>query len=422
MSPALQDWLLRLTKQHPKTIDMGLERVSLVADRFLLQGFPMPVITVAGTNGKGTCVAALEAIYLQQGYQVASYTSPHLVQFNERIRINRQPLSDDLLIDAFTHVEQARQGTSLTFFEFTTLAALWIFYHANVDVMLLEVGLGGRLDAVNVVDADVAVITSVGHDHMDYLGPDLDSIGREKAGIFRLRKPVVYGDDNPPTAVMKEVARLHTPLYLYGREFEIDSSGKQWMWRGIKADGEKLQIPLHTSQLNKSAIACAMQAAELLSAQLPVSSQALASGSIQRLAGRFSVISENPLQVLDVAHNKPAIAALFEKLYEDYPEAGEVHVLFAMLQNKDILGSIEQVKGNICAWHLVPLVDDRALGTSDLAHIIKAGDPDANIYCYQSALEAWHGAQRQSGDKPIIVFGSFVLIGDLMRELNLSVD
>lgn len=422
MSTALQEWLLRLTKQHPQAIDMGLERVALVAANLSLRSFQVPVITVGGTNGKGTCIAALEAIYCHQGYRVASYTSPHLVRFNERIRIHGHPVTDDMLLQAFEQVAHARQGTSLTFFEFTTLAALWIFNRSHVDAIVLEVGLGGRLDAVNIVDADVAVITSIGLDHMDYLGADLNSIAAEKAGIMRCHKPVICGEGVVQKAIVQRAEQLQAPLYGYGEAFELEADTAQWVWRGLNSSYQRIELPLSSSPLNRTAIACAIQAATLLSDILPVSNPALKAGAINRLAGRFSVISENPLQVIDVAHNKPAIEALFKKLHEDYPQAAEVHAVFAMLQNKDILGSIENVREKICTWHLAPLSDDRALSTAELAYLIRTAEPEANIICYQSVREAWQGAQRQQGDKPILAFGSFVLIGALMAELNLSVD
>ncbi|MES2481098.1 MAG: Mur ligase family protein, partial [Pseudomonadota bacterium] len=299
----LQDWLSHCERLHPKTIDLGLDRVREVARRMDLR-FACPVITVAGTNGKGSTCAMLEAIALQAGWRTGVYTSPHLVHFEERCRVHGESVSAGELVPQFARVEAARQGVTLSYFEFTTLAILGLMADAKLDVAILEVGLGGRLDAVNVIDADCAVITSVDIDHTEYLGPDRESIGREKAGILRAGRPAVVSDPVPPQSVIDHAQAIGADLWLLGRDFNFSGDKQQWGWagRGRRYAGLAYPALRGANQLiNASGVLAALTA---LRERLPVTAQAVRNGlAMVELPGRFQIVPGQPTLVLDVAHN-----------------------------------------------------------------------------------------------------------------------
>ncbi|HSP00336.1 MAG TPA: bifunctional tetrahydrofolate synthase/dihydrofolate synthase, partial [Thioalkalivibrio sp.] len=303
----LEQWLAWQETLHPKAIDLGLERVARVAGRLGLLEPSHAVITVAGTNGKGSTVALLDAIYRAAGYRVCTYTSPHLLRYNERIRIHGALASDEALCRAFDAVDTARGEESLSYFEFGTLAALWLFWEAAPDVAILEVGLGGRLDAVNIIDSDVAVITSIGIDHEAWLGSDREVIGAEKAGVFRAARPAVCGDPRPPASIQRRALDLGAKLYMAGRDFSWQAAalGQGWQWQGpgavVLAD---LPLPALFGPIQLNNAASALTAVTLLQARLAVSREALARGLQQvRLPGRFQQLRDKPLVILDVAHN-----------------------------------------------------------------------------------------------------------------------
>jgi dihydrofolate synthase/folylpolyglutamate synthase len=316
----LAAWLAYLETLHPKSIAMGLDRVRAVHAR-LDAAIRCPVITVAGTNGKGSTCAFLDAILRSAGYRVGLYTSPHLREYNERVRIAGTNATDANLIEAFNAVEDARLATgdaprppvTLTYFEFGTLAALWLFARANLDALILEVGLGGRLDAVNIVDADVAILTSVAIDHIDYLGPTREDIGREKAGIFRAGRPALCAEPDPPASVAATAKSIGADLLRIGQDYGYVDEGSQWRYRGLRGERYGLPFPALRGAYQLANAATALAALDCLHRQLPVSSGAVREGLLTvALPGRFQVLPGRPATVLDVAHNPHAARALAE--------------------------------------------------------------------------------------------------------------
>jgi dihydrofolate synthase / folylpolyglutamate synthase len=345
----LQDWLAHCENLHPKTIQMGLERVQVVAARMGLR-FGCPVITVAGTNGKGSTCAMLEAIALQAGWRTGVYTSPHLVHFEERCRIHGDIVKAPALLPHFEQVEAARQDVALTYFEFTTLAIMSLMAASGLDVAILEVGLGGRLDAVNVVDADCAVITSIALDHMDYLGNDRESIGREKAGILRTGKPAIVSDPVPPQSVLDRAVEIGADLWTLGRDFNFSGDKQQWAWagRGRRYGGLAYPALRGANQLiNASGVLAAFEA---LRTRLPVTAQAVRNGlAMVELPGRFQIVPGQPTLVLDVAHNPHSAAALAANLdaMGFYPTT---HGVFGAMGDKDLAAMFKKMGPLIDRW------------------------------------------------------------------------
>lgn len=401
----LTDWLSHLENQHYKAIDLGLERVQQVAQVLALQTPGCPVITVGGTNGKGSTVATLTAIYCAAGYRVGTYTSPHILQFNERIAINGEPVSDDMLVQAFACIEQARMqaGVSLTYFEFTTLAAFHIFKQAHLDVVVLEVGLGGRLDAVNIIDADVAVVTSIGIDHVDWLGATREAISREKAGIFRSGKPAIYGENNPPQPLLDHARNLGCQLQIKQQHFGFADDGESWSWWGPNQDYANLPKP----RLALDNVATAIAA--VCAAPLPVSAEAIAASiKTAMLAGRAERFCyQNKEIVMDVAHNPHGAAFFMQQLPVNRQRTLAV---FAMLADKDIGATLDACLGYVDQWFLADLPVPRGTTASQLAPLLQA----RGMYVgglHHSVAAALRSAvrQAQSGDR-ILVFGSFYTV------------
>ena len=421
----LSDWLAYCEQIHPKTIDMGLDRVRLVALRMGL-AFKCPVITVAGTNGKGSTCAMLESIVLQAGYRCGVYTSPHLVHFEERLRINGQAVQDTSLLDSFARVEQARMhaadGThkevSLSYFEFTTLAILHAMAQIDLDVVILEVGLGGRLDAVNIIDADCAVITSIDLDHMELLGPDRESIGREKAGIMRTGRPVVVSDPVPPQSVLDTALALGADVWLVGKDFNVSGDKQQWGWagRGRRYSGLAYPALRGANQLVNAAgvLACLTALRE----QLPVTAQAVRNGlAFVELPGRFQIIPGQPALVMDVAHNPHSVAALAANLdaMGFYPTT---HAIFGAMADKDLAPMFSRINPMIDRWYFADLPTPRAACASELLSIWEGcstrKDVDAAIFA--SPMQALQAAiDNATPADRIIVFGSFYTVGGVLQ-------
>jgi dihydrofolate synthase/folylpolyglutamate synthase len=424
----LADWLAHAERLHPVTIDMGLERVQAVARRMGLR-LDCPVITVAGTNGKGSTCAMLEAIYTQSGYRTGVYTSPHLVHFEERCRIEGQPVAADDLVPALAEVEVARQGQggepeiSLTYFEFTTLAILRCIARAGVDVAILEVGLGGRLDAVNIIDADCAVITSIDLDHTALLGPDRDSIGREKAGIMRTGRPVVVSDPAPPQSVLDRAREIDADLWRVGADFHFAGDKQQWGWATHPTRGARrysgLPYPALRGANQLVNAAGVLAALEALRGRLPVTAQAVRTGLVLvELPGRFQIVPGTPTLVLDVAHNPHSVAALTENLdaMGFYPCT---HAVFGAMADKDLDAMLSRVAPLVDRWYLCDLPTTRASKAVDLVpHIqaLPAGDKGlAGTFASPSlALSAALGAAGPA-DR-IAVFGSFYTVGGVLQD------
>ena len=418
---SLESWLAHCERLHPHTIDMGLDRVQEVVKRLGLR-FEACVITVAGTNGKGSTCAMLEACLLQAGYRTGVYTSPHLVHFQERCRIHGELVQPDDLLPNFAKVEAARkQGSeiSLTYFEFTTLAILSLMADANLDVAILEVGLGGRLDAVNVVDADCAVITSIDLDHTELLGPDRESIGFEKSGIMRSGKPVVISDPVPPESVLAHAASIGADLWQFGKDFNFTGDKQQWAWagRGRRYSGLAYPALRGANQLiNASGVLAALEAVR---SRLPVTAQAIRNGlAMVELPGRFQIIPGQPTLVLDVAHNPHAVAALSENLdaMGFYPTT---HAVFGAMADKDVSAIMARVGVLVDRWYFCDLPTARAASALDLQKQWQQTNTRKNVTSNtyadpQAALEAAVAA-ADPADR-IVVFGSFFTVGGVLKD------
>jgi len=418
-SPATLDaWLAHCERLHPKSIDMTLQRVSTVRQRLGLR-FDVPVITVAGTNGKGSSCAMLEAIALQAGYRVGLYIKPHLVHFEERCRIAGASVDAEALLPHFAAVEAVRGDVALTYFEFTTLAIMRALSLAELDLVILEVGLGGRLDAVNAVDGECALITSIDLDHMDYLGPDRESIGFEKAGILRAGRPAVVSDPVPPASVLRHAADIGADLWLVGRDFSHAGDRQQWSWRGRARRQNALAYPAlrgANQLLNASGVLAVFEA---LRERLPITAQAVRSGlATVELAGRFQIVPGQPVIVLDVAHNPQAAAALAFNLDQMgfYPRT---HAVFGAMHDKDIAGMVTRLAALVDRWYLSDLPLPRAASAEDLERTLQAclpaaAEPPSRHESPASALRAALAA-ADPADR-IVVFGSFLCVGGVLKD------
>jgi dihydrofolate synthase/folylpolyglutamate synthase len=410
---SLSDWLEYIDKQHPSAIALGLERVAEVYGR-LNAGLACPVITVGGTNGKGSTCAMLGSILRAAGHRTGLYTSPHLVRYNERVRIAGVEADDALLCAGFEAVEKARGAVPLTYFEYGTLAALWAF--RDIDVAILEVGLGGRLDAVNVVDADCAVLTSVAIDHVDYLGSTRESIGREKAGIFRDGRPAVVADPQPPQSVLD--ARGNK-LFL-GKDFGYEIQSNQWSYWGPSGRRGGLAHPALRGALQLRNAAAALCALDTLRERLPVAMQDVRRGLGEvTLPARFEVLPGRPQVILDVAHNVEAAQTL-ERNLADAGFAPETFAVCGMLRDKDLGGVLGALAPRITRWHLASLRGPRAASAADLAAQLAAlGVENSSIHEHASPARAFVAArERASENDKIVVFGSFLTVGEVKAWLS----
>ena len=414
----LNEWLAHCERLHPKTIDMGLERVQAVAQRMGLR-FECPVVTVAGTNGKGSTCAMLEAIALQAGWRTGVYTSPHLVHFEERCRIGGEIVQGPALVPHFARVEAAREGTTLTYFEFTTLAILSLMAESALDVAILEVGLGGRLDAVNAIDTDCAIITSIDLDHMDYLGPDRESIGREKAGILRAGKPAIVSDPVPPHSLVQYAQAIGADLWLLGRDFNFSGDKQQWAWAGRGRRYPGLAYPAlrgANQLLNASGVLAALEA---LRSRLPVTAQAIRNGlAMVELPGRFQIVPGQPSLVLDVAHNPHAVAALTANL-DAMGFFPTTHAVFGAMADKDLAPMFAKIGPLVDHWYFTDLPTPRAASAQALLEKWKAqpGRRDVPASTHANPEEALRAAvaAAEPADR-ILVFGSFYTVGGVLRQ------
>jgi len=430
----LQNWLAHLEGLHPKGqagIELGLDRIRLVKDA-LGQAQHCPVIIVGGTNGKGSTCAYLANIIDRAGYKVGCYTSPHLLAYNERVRLNGVPVADDALCAAFERVEAARRragDVALTYFEFGTLAAWEVFAAAGVEAAILEVGLGGRLDAVNVYEPDVAIVTTVALDHTDWLGPDRESIGFEKAGIFRAGKPALCADPNPPQRLLDHAAAIGADLRLLGRDFgferpaaETNENRLQWRWwcrSGERLQKRALAYPglRGPTQLLNATVALA--ALEAIGDRLPVTMQAIRPGLIEtELAGRFQVVPGKPAIVLDVGHNPQAVKVLADNL-SGMGFFDRTLAVVGMLADKDIVGTLQPLKGKIDVWHVATLDGPRGTSAETLAGIIVGAGLGGEVVCYPSPVVAMQAAKGGATESDrILAFGSFYTVAGALEALG----
>jgi len=415
---SLAEWLDYIERIHPKSIQLGLDRVARVRDT-LGKSSPAVVFTVAGTNGKGSTCAILEAILLAAGYKVGLYTSPHLLRYNERVRLDGILADDARLCAAFEAVERARGEVMLTYFEFGTLAAWEIFASRPLDAVILEVGLGGRLDAVNAFDSDCALLTSVDFDHMDYLGDTREAIGREKSGIFRPGRPAIVADPDPPRSVLDRAEEAGADLQLIGRDFGFLAQGQQWTCWGRDGSRGGLAYPALRGVQQLANASAAIAALGAVRARLPVGMQDVRNGLARvELPGRFQVLPGRPTVVLDVAHNPQAARVLAANLGEMgfYPET---HAVLGMLKDKDIAGVCRALKGRISSWSVADLAVPRGASADALAEALKSAEAGGVVARFGNPREAYAAARKRSSENDrIVVFGSFHTVADVMQGIE----
>lgn len=405
----LAAWLSYLENLHAKTIDLGLARIAEVAARLNVQR-PAPfVFTVAGTNGKGTTCRTLEAILMAAGYKTGVYSSPHLVRYTERVRVQGAELPEAAHTASFAAIEAARREISLTYFEYGTLSALWLFRQAQLDVVILEVGLGGRLDATNLVDADVSVVTSIALDHTDWLGPDRESIGREKAGIFRPGKPAIVGEPDMPHAIAAVAGEKGATLMRRGVDWHYEVSADGWHFTDAQGELDALPLP-QVPQPNAATALAALRAS-----QLDVSEQAIREGIASAiLPGRFQTIGESPRVILDVAHNPHAAAYLAGRL-KMLPKTGRVLAVVGMLHDKDIAGTLACLAEVVDDWYCAPLEGPRGATAEQLQQYL------ADSKGYSSVGKAWQAALANARpEDTVLVCGSFHTVAHVMEELEVG--
>ncbi|MGD2113234.1 MAG: bifunctional tetrahydrofolate synthase/dihydrofolate synthase, partial [Gammaproteobacteria bacterium] len=415
----LADWLAWQDDLHPRRIDLGLERVAAVAQRLAILPPACCVVSVAGTNGKGSSVALLEACYRSAGYCTGAYTSPHLLRYNERVRIAGREASDAELCAAFEQIDQARAGISLTYFEFGTLAALLLFDAARPDILLLEVGMGGRLDAVNLVDADVALVTSIGIDHSTWLGNDREVIGREKAGILRAGRPVVCADPAPPASLREVAQDVGAPWYALGEHFTHQSAALGWDWAGWRNTCTGLPLPALTGACQRNNAAGALAVLDLLADRLPVDRAAIDTGLRSvRLPGRFQVLPGVPPVILDVAHNPDSAGALADQL-QAAPPAGRTWLVLGMLADKDAGAFASALDDSVEHWCLAGLGGQRGLTSDALAQRIAVPGRQRDIRLFDSVAAALaHAKAHAAPADRIVVSGSFLTVAEALARLQ----
>ena len=414
---SLQAWLSWQEQCHPRPIDLGLERVAAVYHALNPAAEHIPTITVAGTNGKGSCIAYLEAIYRAQGYRVGAYTSPHILRYNERIRIDGQAVTDEAICDAFQRIDQLRGETSLSYFEFGTLAALDLFSREQVDVRLLEVGLGGRLDAVNMIDADVGLVTTIAIDHVDWLGHTLEEIGAEKAGIYRANKPAIIGDRQPPQSIELTVKQIGADYYALGKAFDYQQQVAGWDWQTAGIQYQNLPAPAFQGEHQYRNAAAVLMAVNALQEQLPITETAVRQGLQQaNIQGRFQFIAGKPNVLLDVGHNPQAVQTLIDYLQQHFPVV-KIHAVFAMMKDKDINGVLAISKQRVAEWYLAPLANPRAADDELLLASFKQQHIDSVHSGFADVGEALNAARHNAlPEELILVFGSFFLVSEYLSK------
>lgn len=423
----LDHWLHYLENSHTQEIQLGLTRITAVAKRLDLLRWEAQVITVTGTNGKGSTVTALETIYTTAGYNVATYTSPHLIHFNERIRVNTQAISDKELCDAFLVIEKAREDIPLTYFEMATLAALWYFRQCILDVIILEVGIGGRLDATNIIDSDLAIITTVDFDHQDYLGHTKEAIGYEKAGIIRANKPFIYADNIPPESIIKQAKLLNAQMYCLGVDYTVDINANELQLnlgmplqvaKGSYAKTLKLPLP----KIHPKAAASASIASICLQHVLPLTSLQLAEAMRKiYILGRQQVINGAVTTIFDVAHNPQAVTLLAEFI-QNYQPKRQVRAVFSGLKDKDLCGLIKPMLSFVDVWYPAMLSGKRAASEAQLLAAVEIEDNVVST-CYSDPLVAYNAAiaEATSGDL-IVVYGSFLTVSAIMAAHRIALE
>lgn len=412
----LPDWLSWQEQLYPDVIDLGLHRVQALLKALDLQRPSFPILTVGGTNGKGSCVSFAEAMLRAAGHRVGAYVSPHLLRYNERVRVDGMDVSDAEFCESFQRIDDARGDLRVTYFEFGTLAAVDILVRRGVSAAVLEVGLGGRLDAVNALDPDVALIASVGLDHQDWLGPDRESIGREKAGIFRPSRPAICGDRRPPASLLHQARALGAKLQLIGEDFERDIRGDSWTWRGQHGELQGLPAPAlpgHIQYDNAATVIAALQS----DARLEVPESAIREGLVRaRIPARFQRVPGAVETIFDVAHNPDAARVLAANL-RSFPPAGRSLAVLGMFRDKAVEEVARALDGRFDRWYLGGLEGPRGQDAAALAARVRSALPDAELSESASVVAAYHAGMSAArpGDR-VVVFGSFQTVAAVLKE------
>lgn len=420
MPSTLTDWLTHLESLHPKTIALGLDRVAQVKLRLDLHP-DFPVIVVGGTNGKGSVCAMLEAILFAAGYRVGCYTSPHLLHYNERVRVAKQPASDAELCASFEKIEQVRGDIALTYFEFGTLAAMQCFIGHRVEVAILEVGLGGRLDAVNVFDNDCAVVTSVDIDHVDYLGDTREKIAFEKAGIYRAGRVAICADPNVPASLRAHAQDIGAELWCIGSDFGCTPHQGQWDYRSKAGSRNALPHPALRGAFQLNNASAVLAVLDAMQKTLPVSMAAVRRGLTEvQLAGRFQFVPGKPQLILDVAHNPHAARSLAQN-FANLPPA-KTFAVFAMLKDKDMRGVAESMDPHIDTWLVAGIVAPRGASSGELEQVLQTAAVRGKIQRFDDIGAAVRFAYKAAGENDrIAAFGSFYTVAAVMQEKGIRV-
>jgi len=413
----LDSWLSYIAERHTQEVKLGLERIQHLAETLQLRHFPCPVISVAGTNGKGTTVAAITQLYTAAGYRVGSYYSPHLHHFTERVMLNNKPVSESELCAAFATIAQNTAEKPLTFFEFITLAALVIFKSHPLDLLVLEVGLGGRLDATNCVENDAAIITQIAFDHCERLGYDRESIGFEKAGIFRKNKIAICAEPDPPKSLLDQAESLDCDFYCIGKEYFYEGHDQEWSWRTEGVELNHLPLP----KIPMSSAAAALMLSYCFSEQLSLKDEdRLQAIENTQLPGRFEVIQDCCPIIFDVAHNEASALLLAEKIKQT-GHKGKTYAVFSVLADKDCGAIVRAMAKLIDEWHVLPLQCPRAEKTEKIVHQIKALF-DQPCYNHVDLSSMWNTLREKLHPQDrVVVFGSFYTVAAVQSELRKTV-
>ena len=416
----LPDWLEWQEELHFTAIELGLDRCAAVAENMGLLNPDFTVISVAGTNGKGSSVTMMDSILSNSGYKTGCYTSPHLIRYNERIKLDGVEVTDEMLCESFSRIDHARGDISLTYFEFGTLAALDIFHHANIDVALLEVGLGGRLDAVNCLDADVALVSSIDLDHMQWLGMDREPLAREKAGIFRSDKPAICSDPHPPETVLQYAEEIGATLYIPGRDFNYQLSEDHWSWQWGSVVYESLPSPDQYNSCQVQNAAGVLMVLNTLKSKLPLKPDAIKKGLENfSLIGRFQMLTEGIQTILDVAHNAQAAKTLVHNL-KQFPNSGKTHIIIGMLKDKDRISVLKELLEIADSWHTVSISSSRGSDSATLKRELLELGVVVPISEHDTVASAFLKLQNETGmHDRIVVTGSFLSVGDAIKHLEI---
>jgi len=404
---------------HPNEIELGLDRVAAVRDRLGLMPPPFTVVTVGGTNGKGSTVAMLEGVLNHAGYRVGAYTSPHLVRYNERVRVATRDASDQQLVESFERVEAARRKVPLTYFEFGTLAAVDLFRQMSVDIAILEVGLGGRLDAVNAWDADISIVSSIGIDHVEYLGPDRESIGREKAGIFRHGQPAICGDPQPPATLVAHAEVIGARLLRIHKDFDFEVFPEGWTWRSVDNVYSGVPYPSLRGDVQLFNAATTFMALDLLADRFPVTIADRRAGLTETvIPGRFQTLPGRPVRVFDVAHNAQAAQALARTLQAQIVP-GRTIAVCAMLRDKPMRSVVAELASHVDAWHVAGLDGPRGSTGEELQSALNESGNGSRVTVHANVPAAYTAALAEASENDrVVTFGSFHTVGDILRTIS----